>query len=70
MFGMIIGKRVILREWKAITPPCYNKWLNDLMLCLYLEEIQYKPSENHEKFEKIWGPLVDIIKKKTARSDT
>lgn len=67
MFGMVIAKRVILKEWKATTPPIYTKWLNEVMSCLYLEEIRYKLTDNHDKFTKIWGPFVNHIKKKTTQ---
>lgn len=70
MFGMTIAKRVILREWKASTPPSYSRWLNEVMSCLYLEEIRYKLTDNHDKFTKIWGPFISHIKKRTTRPAT
>lgn len=61
MFGMVIAKRVILREWKSCSPPCFKQWLNDMVSCLYLEELRYTISDNCTKFFKIWGPFIDYI---------
>ena len=70
MFGMVIAKRVILRKWKSVSPPCYKKWLNDMVSCLYLEEIRYTLSNNSAKFLKIWGPFIDYIRRERCHNGT
>lgn len=62
MFGMVIAKRVILREWKSASPPCFKKWLNDMVSCIYLEEIRYTLSVTHHKFLEIWGLFILYIR--------
>lgn len=67
MFGMVIAKRVILREWKSASPPCFRKWLNDMVSCVYLEEIRYTLSDAHHKFIDIWGPFIEYIRRDRSR---
>ena len=62
MFGMVVAKRVILRDWKSVSPPCYKKWLNDMVSCIYLEEIRYTLSDTHHKFLEVWGPFIEYIR--------
>ena len=62
-FGMIVAKRVVLREWKSVSPPCYKKWLNDMVSCIYLEEIRYTLSDTRHRFLDIWGPFIDYIQR-------
>ena len=50
MFGMVVAKPVILRDWKSASPPCFKKWLNDMISCIYLEEIRFTLSDAHHKF--------------------
>lgn len=69
-FGMVIAKRVILREWKAVTPPSIHKWLNDMTSCLYLEEIRYNLSDQRDKFVKTWGPFMVYIRQKRIQAGT
>jgi len=61
MFGSVVAKRVILREWKSSTPPCFKKWLNDMVSCIYLEEIWYSLSDSYHKFLDMWGPFNGYI---------
>lgn len=64
MFGMVIAKRVILRECKSVSPPCFKKWLNDIVSCTYLEEIRCTLSDDqHKFFFYVWGPFVDYIRR-------
>lgn len=37
MFGMVVAKSVILRELRSASPPCFEKWLDDLIVCLNLK---------------------------------
>uniref|UniRef100_A0A671XVP2 Reverse transcriptase domain-containing protein n=1 Tax=Sparus aurata TaxID=8175 RepID=A0A671XVP2_SPAAU len=62
MFGMVVAKRVILRDWKSASPPCFKKWLNDMVSCIYLEEIRYTLSDAHHKFLEVWGPFIEYIR--------
>lgn len=70
MFGMIIAKRVILKEWKSAAPPCFKRWLNDMVSCLYLEEVRFSLSTSQDKFEKIWGPYISYINKDRSQTGT
>lgn len=54
MFGGVVEKHVILREKKSDSLPHFMKWLNDMVSCIYLQEIQYTLSDTHHKFLKIW----------------
>lgn len=60
MSGIIIAKRVILREWKSVSA---LKWLNYIVSCLYLEEIQNILSNTYPKLIKIWGSSIEHIRK-------
>lgn len=51
MFGMVAAKRVILRDWKSVSPPCFKKWLNDMVSCIY----------THHKFLEVWGPFIEYV---------
>ena len=62
-FGLVVAKRVILREWKSSSTPCFKVWLNDMVSCLYLEELRYTMSDNYTKFFRVWGPFIDYIKR-------
>lgn len=49
MFCMVTAKRV--------------KWLDNVVSCLYLEEIRNSSSDSYCKFVKTLGPLIDNIRK-------
>ena len=63
MFGMVVAKPVILRDWKSASPPCFKKWLNDMISCIYLEEIRFTLSDAHHKFLEVWGPFIEYIRR-------
>ncbi len=60
---MVIAKRVVLREWKSESPPCFRKWQNEMVSCFYLDEIRYTLSNTLAKFNKIWRPFVEHIRR-------
>lgn len=62
MFGTVISKWDTLREPKSLLPPCFRKWLSDLVSCLCLEEVWYTFSNGHAKFSKLRGPIIGYIK--------
>ena len=59
MFGMVVAKRLILRDWKSASPRFTI--LNDIVSCIYLEEIRYTLSDTHHKFLEVWGPFIEYI---------
>ena len=59
MFGMVVAKRLILRDWKSASPRFTI--LNDIVSCIYLQEIRYTLSDTHHKFLEVWGPFIEYI---------
>ena len=57
MVCMVIAEWVILRECKSLLPSCFKKWLNNLVSCIYLEEVWYTMSNAHTKFLKVQETL-------------
>ncbi|CAM4735234.1 unnamed protein product [Leuciscus chuanchicus] len=45
-----------------------DMWLNDMVSCLYLEELRYTLSNTQRRFCKIWGPFTDYIKRQQDES--
>lgn len=57
-------KKVILREWKSVSPACCKK-LNDTVFCLYLEDMWYTLSNAHPKIIKTWG-LLNLLRQRSV----
>lgn len=46
MLGMVVVKKIILLDWKTSLPPCFKKWLHEMISVIHLEFIlwiQIKP---------------------------
>lgn len=60
MLGMVVAKRIILKDWKATAPPCFQKWLAEMVSVLNLEKIRLNESKSLN-FSKIWGPFLQHL---------
>lgn len=62
VYGMIIAKRCILKEWKSDTPPHFTVWLREFVGVLHIEKLRYEISGNPQKFYTTWRPLLEYLK--------
>ena len=63
MFGMSIAKMVILKEWKSVSAPCFKKWLNDTVSCLYtLKKFSIFCPRPIPSFLRSGDPLLNILR--------
>lgn len=62
MTGMVAAKKMILLDWKSPTPPCFQKWLNELISIMQMERIRFYNSKGPNRYLNIWGPIIDYLK--------
>ena len=58
MLGMMVAKRIILREWKSTVPPCFQRWLAEMASVIHLEKMRFNEAKSLNKFSKIWSPFL------------
>lgn len=56
MLGMVVAKKIILLDWKTSSPPCFKKWLNEMISVIHSE------SRLSHRFLKIWDPFLNYIR--------
>lgn len=61
--GMMIAKRLILKEWKSAAPPSFSVWLNDMLSVIQLEKVRYLQTPAANVFSKSWTPFCTHLEK-------
>lgn len=62
MLGMVAAKKMILTDWKSSTPPCFEKWLNEMIIIIQMERIRFYNSKVPNNFLSVWGPFINHLK--------
>jgi len=53
--GMIVAKRLILREWKSPTPPFFQAWVTDMLSIIQMEKLR---TTQMDTFFRSWNPFL------------
>lgn len=54
--GLIVGKRLVLKEWKSPTPPSFRLWVSDMLSLIQMERLR---TGSTNTFDKIWSPFLE-----------
>lgn len=60
-FASLLGRRLILVNWKKETPPTHDQWITDLMRFLYMEKMRSTLTGSLTKFNKSWQPFLKYM---------
>ena len=45
LLGTVVAKKIILKIWKALTSPCFQNWLHDLVSIIHMEKLRFNKSK-------------------------
>ncbi len=62
MVGMIAAKKVILLNWKSPQAPCFQRWLNEMLYIIQMEQLHFGDLSLQKRFEATWGPILRLLK--------
>lgn len=58
--GMMVAKRLILKEWKSPTPPHFNVWLSEMMSLIQMERHLIR-TYSANTLSKMWDPFLSHL---------
>lgn len=58
--GLIVAKRIILREWKSPTPPSFQLWVTDMMSIIQMERFS---KYSKDSLLDVWNPFLEHFAK-------
>lgn len=58
--GLIVAKRLILKEWKSPTPPSFQVWVIDMLSIIQLEKLR---TSQMDTFFHSWNPFLTHFEK-------
>ncbi len=67
--GMIMAKRLILKNWKASSPPFFRLWTMDMISVIQMERLRFLRSNAIEKFSAVWGSFLGYLDKQSAKQN-
>ena len=58
MTGMVAAKKLILLNWKSTSPPCFNRWRNEMACVARVEQVRLSSAKVPNHFEKVLKPFL------------
>ncbi len=65
--GMIVVKRLILKNRKSSSPPSFRIWIMDMFSVIQIERHRFLRSNSIEKFSAVWGSFLGYLDKLAAK---
>ncbi|XP_055494220.1 uncharacterized protein LOC129698878 isoform X1 [Leucoraja erinacea] len=60
-YGLIIGKKLILKFWKNTTTPTVKMWIRNMMDIARLEEMRLRLIDKYDQFLRSWSLFIDFL---------
>lgn len=61
VFGRVIAKKLILREWKLEAVVMFDLWWSETANTLHLKRLRLCNEDRADVFDKIWEPLLKFL---------
>ncbi len=65
--GMIVAKRLILKNWKSSSPPSFRLWTMNMISVIQMERLRFLRSYAIEKFSAVWGSFLKYLDKQATK---
>ncbi len=65
--GMIVAKRLILKNWKSSSPPSFWLWTMDIISVIQMERLWFLQTNDIEKCSAVWGSFLGYLDKQAAK---
>ncbi len=65
--GMIVAKRLILKNWKSSSPSSFRLWTMDMFSVIQMERLRFLRSNAIEKFSAVWGSFLGYLDKQANK---
>ena len=59
--GMVAAKKLILLNWKSPSPPCFKRWLNEMVSISRMEQNRFNRGKAPNYYEKAWKPFLALL---------
>jgi len=68
MLGMVVAKKLVLKNWKSPSPPSFRMWITDMVSVIQMERLRHLRSDSMEKFSAAWDSFLGHLDKLTTQS--
>uniref|UniRef100_A0AAQ5XLH4 Reverse transcriptase domain-containing protein n=1 Tax=Amphiprion ocellaris TaxID=80972 RepID=A0AAQ5XLH4_AMPOC len=59
--GLIVAKKLILKEWKSPVAPSFRLWVTDMLSVIQMERLRHDSNDSKNTFTNYWKPFVDHL---------